>query len=120
MPSSKPARRFQDIIDNIEWIADDIAVMSEREFLGNRTIQDAVLFRLLRISEAAAKLGSDAETYAPGQPWPQIRAFGNALRHEYDGLAMGQVWIILKRDLPVLLQACAEAIVGLDAGGSQR
>lgn len=117
MPSSKPARRFQDIVDNIDWIVDDLRGVSKDAFLRSRVLQDAVLFRLLRISEAAAKLGADAERHAPGQPWTQIRAFGNALRHEYDGIALEQVWIIVERDLPPLESACAEAITRLANDG---
>jgi hypothetical protein len=39
---------------------------------------------LERISEAARKLGGVAEELCPGIPWPQLRAVGNLLRHEYD------------------------------------
>lgn len=113
MPSSKPRRRFQDIVDNIHWIFEDIQDLSEKDFRESRTVQDAVFFRVLRISEAATKLGEEAEELAPGQPWRQIRAFGNALRHEYDSLALGQVWIILQRDLPSLLRACEDALGGI-------
>lgn len=110
LPSSRPARRFQDIVDNIGWIADGVRGVSESQFLEDRMIQDAVLFRLLRISEAAAKLGPDADSYAPEQPWQQIRALGNALRHEYDGVALAQIWIIVQRDLPALLRSCTDVL----------
>jgi uncharacterized protein with HEPN domain len=114
LPSRKPARRFRDIVDNIGWIADDVRDISESEFLDDRTLQDAVLFRLLRISEAAAKLRPDADRFAPEQPWQQIRALGNALRHEYDGVALAQVWIIVRRDLPALLQSCTDALARIE------
>ena len=39
---------------------------------------------LERISEAARKLGDAAEELCPAIPWPQLRAIGNFLRHEYD------------------------------------
>jgi uncharacterized protein with HEPN domain len=117
LPSSKPKRRLQDIVDNIGWILDDIEGLSEDEFLHNRTIQDAVLFRLLRISEAATKLGTEAEDMIPQQPWDQIRAFGNVLRHDYDSVALPQVWVILTRDLPSLMSSCREALTRL--GGAE-
>jgi len=113
LPSSKPARRLQDIIDNIAWILDDVGAMSESDFLSNRTVQDATLFRLLRISESAVKLGDLAGDLAPGQPWAQIRGFGNVLRHDYDSVALPQVWVIAKRDLPSLMASCREALAKL-------
>jgi uncharacterized protein with HEPN domain len=113
LPSNKPARRFQDILDNIAWILRDVGDASETEFLESQLLQDAVLFRLLRISEAASKLGALAEALAPDQPWQQIRSFGNALRHEYDAIALRQVWIIVVRDLPPLMSSCRAALAKL-------
>lgn len=121
MPSRNPERRFHDIIANIDWIREDVADMSEADFLSNRLVQDAILYRLLRISEAATKLGTLAEEIAPGTPWAQIRGFGNAIRHEYDAIALPQVWIIVSRDLHVLHQACEAALEALrDSGSAQR
>lgn len=101
---------MRDIITNINWILEDVSEMSETDFLVNRTVQDAVLFRLLRISEAATKLGSFAEEIAPATPWAQIRSFGNAIRHEYDVISLPQVWLIVSRDLMLLLSDCEAAI----------
>ncbi len=109
-PSSKPVRRFRDIVDNIELIVSDVGGMSRADFLVDRKTQDAVLFRLLRISEAATKLGADAEEALPEQPWAQIRAFGNLLRHQYDDIDLTQVWEIVRGNLPGLLKACERAI----------
>jgi uncharacterized protein with HEPN domain len=110
LPSNRPERRFRDILSNIDWILEDVAGMSEANFLVDRTVQDAVLYRLLRISEAAAKLGSSAEDIAPTTPWVQIRSFGNALRHEYDAISLPQVWVIISRDLHRLRSDCEAAL----------
>jgi uncharacterized protein with HEPN domain len=48
-----------------------------------RTIA-AVERKLLLISEAAVRLGDDAEQLCPGLPWRNIRGIGNWLRHQYD------------------------------------
>lgn len=114
MPSHKPKRRFQDILENISLILDDVEDVDEATFGRDRLLQDAVLFRLLRISEAAVKLGPEAERLAPDQPWQPIRAFGNVLRHEYDLVAINQVWLIVTRDLPSLARACRLALADMD------
>jgi len=50
-------------------------------FAEDRKTYDAVERCLERISEAAAKLGDLARALVPGQPWQDIRALGNRLRH---------------------------------------
>lgn len=113
MPSSKPERRFRDILDNIEAIRRYTDGMELSELRADSKTRDAVERCLERISEAAAKLGPAAAELAPGQPWPQIKALGNRLRHEYDGLRVDRLWEIVTRDLPSLDVDCRRALEGL-------
>ena len=106
MPSSKSARRFEDIVENARAIERYTEGMAEREFVADTKTRDAVERCLERISEAAAKLGEDATRLAPDQPWQQIRALGNRIRHEYDRLRVERLWEIVKNDLPSLREAC--------------
>ena len=71
---------------------------------------DAVERRLLKISEAAIRLGDDAAALIPGQPWADIRGLGNWLRHAYDRIEAESIWLTVKRDLPPLRIAVAEAL----------
>src|SRR5713101_4108602 len=57
LPSVKPARRLQDIIENARAVLQYTAGMDEAAFEENRLVYDAVERCLERISEAAAKLG---------------------------------------------------------------
>ena len=74
MPSRKPRDRLTDILDNIAWIDADTRDLTESQFLADRRTQDAVMFCLLRISEAATKLKLQGERLAPDQPWDESRA----------------------------------------------
>lgn len=65
---------------------------------------------LLIISEAARKLGGDAEAIAPDQPWPAIRALGNVLRHQYDEVSPVAIWAIVQDDLPGLKRSIEAAL----------
>lgn len=76
--------------------------------------RDAVERCLERISEAAAKLGDEADELVPGQPWPEIRALGNRLRHEYDRVRVDRLWTIIVQDLPFLLAACETGLAKLE------
>jgi uncharacterized protein with HEPN domain len=102
LPSKNPIRRFEDILDNIELIKDYTRGYSDDTFIKDRKTQDAVERCLMRISEAAAKLESSADALIPDQPWSEIRAVGNVLRHEYDSVDPGIIWNIVSHDLDSL------------------
>ena len=110
MPFKDPVQPLQDILDNI--------VRIERFLVGKRPLDIAederTLFAsqyaLLIISEAAKRLGDDAELLCPGQPWRDIRGIGNHLRHAYDNLDAMLIWKIFQDDLPTLKVAVLAAL----------
>jgi uncharacterized protein with HEPN domain len=116
LPSDKPARRLEDIIENAQAIQCYIAGMDVIAFEQDQKTYDAVERCLERISEAAAKLGDRASSLVPGQPWQAIRALGNRLRHEYDAIREDRLWDIVQIDLPPLSAACEAALRRLRAG----
>ena len=104
------------IIEAIDSIRAYVGDMEPADLVEHTLVFDGVAYCLLRISEAAMKLGPAADTLAPGQPWPQIRTVGNWLRHRYDGVDIEIVRRIVWHDLDGLRVACARA---LDALGEQ-
>jgi uncharacterized protein with HEPN domain len=60
----------------------------------------AVERKILLISEAAVRLGDEAERLCPGQLWRDIRGVGNWLRHQYDRDDVETVWHTVEDDLP--------------------
>ena len=88
LPSEHPARRFADIIDNIERVEQFTAGMDLATFVSQGAVAYGVQYALLIISEAARKLGTHAERLAPDQPWADIRSIGNMLRHQYSAINM--------------------------------
>jgi uncharacterized protein with HEPN domain len=110
LPSEKPIRRLEDIVENAQAILQYTAEMDLTAFQKDRKTYDAVERCLERISEAAAKLGDSAVSLVPGQPWPKIRALGNRLRHEYEDIREDRLWDIIQNDLPVLCSACEDAV----------
>jgi uncharacterized protein with HEPN domain len=115
LPSEKPARRLEDIIENAQAIQRYVAGMDGTAFEKDQKNYDAVERCLERISEAAAKLGDLATSLVPGQPWKEIRALGNRLRHEYDAIREDRLWDIVQVDLPPLCAVCEEALQRLRA-----
>ena len=62
----------------------------------------AVERKLQIISEAAIRLGMEAEARCPDQRWADIRGVGNWLRHAYDRLELETVWKTVTYDVPHL------------------
>lgn len=114
MPSSRPAVRFQDILDNIHRIRGYLKGIDRSAFDSDSRTRDAVERCLERISEAATKLGTEAERLAPGPPWQAVRSFGNVLRHAYDQVDPVRIWEIVNQDLALLEAAVTNALQSLE------
>ena len=82
----------------------------------------AVERKLLLISEAAMRLGEDAERLCPGLGWRNIRGIGNWLRHRYDRVDIETVWNTVIDDLPQLRSGVLRALTPppVDPKGSAR
>ena len=65
MPSSDPAQRFTDIIENIDSIERFTQGMDARTFATNDQVVFAVKYALMIISEAAIRLGDIATRCNP-------------------------------------------------------
>jgi len=70
----------------------------------------AVERKLQIITEAAIRLGSDAEHRAPGPLWQNIRGFGNWLRHQYERVELRVIWKTVIDDLPTLKTSVLRAL----------
>lgn len=84
--------------------------MDLQAFTEDLRTRDAAERCLERISEAARKLGALAEELCPTIRWPQIRAIGNLLRHEYDRVDIVHVWLTIEDDLAPLKAAVEAAL----------
>lgn len=115
MPSSKPAERLHDIIENGERIARHTAGMSFDTYVADEKTVDAVERCLQRISEAAQKLGSYLDDLYPDAPWKATRGIGNILRHKYDELTDDLIWSAIGTHLPALRRACLQEIERLQS-----
>jgi uncharacterized protein with HEPN domain len=97
-----PQRWFRDIIDAIGMIEQFTAGMHFEAFRSNPMAVAAVERKLLVISEAAIRLGDEAERRYPDQPWRDIRGIGNQLRHAYERIDLETIWAAVTDDLPPL------------------
>jgi uncharacterized protein with HEPN domain len=84
LPFREPELSLRDILDGIDMIVPFVRDMDLEAFREDPKTVAAVERKLPLISEAAVRLGDDAESLCPGLPWRNIRGLGNWLRHQYD------------------------------------
>ena len=84
MPFRDLRQALGDILDNIARIERFVSGLDGERFRNDERALFAVQYALLVISEAAIRLGDQAEVLCPDIPWSEIRGFGNWLRHGYD------------------------------------
>lgn len=103
MPSRHDiASCLADIIENLERIQGYVAGMDREQFKDNGLVRDA-----------AHRLGADASTLMPGEPWGDIRGIGNRLRHAYDRINLDLVWNTVRARLPALEADTRQALKGM-------
>ena len=110
MPFNDPVQPLQDILENINRIERFLAGKSALDIAEDERTLFASQYALLIISEAAKRLGDDAERLCPGQPWRDIRGIGNHLRHAYDNLDAVLIWKVFQEHLPPLKAAVSAAL----------
>ena len=71
-------------------------------FRASHTIQDAVLRNLQTMAESTQRLSPERKAGFPAVDWPRIAAFRNVLVHNYLGIDLALVWLVIEREIPPL------------------
>jgi uncharacterized protein with HEPN domain len=79
-------------------------------YLLDRKTRSAVERELQVITEAAIRLGNEAEVICPGPDWKGFRGMGNVLRQEYHRVDDRIVWDTVKDELPPMREAILKAL----------
>ena len=104
---------LRDIIDNAAAAESYVAGLSLDAFRANQMRIDAVERCLLRLTEAAIRIGEERmAAIIPDVPMHQMRGLGNLLRHAYDSIDPAVVWTTVIDDLPKLRAACERELGG--------
>jgi uncharacterized protein with HEPN domain len=110
LPFRDPSSPLHDIFEAIESIARFVEGMDFSVFQADEKTNAAVERKLLVLSEAARRLGDDAEKLCPSIPWNEIRGIGNWLRHRYERVDPSVIWETVERDLPRLKLAVGKTL----------
>lgn len=74
-------------------------------FMEDRRTQDAVIRNLQVLAESSQRLSEEWKSKHPEIEWKGISGLRNILVHNYLGVDIEQVWLIVETDLPLLKQA---------------
>lgn len=100
---------IQECLERIEEYTDG---QSDR-FLSSTLVQDAVLRNLQTLAESTRRLSPAIKATEPTIPWRQIAGFRNVVAHDYLGLDLEAVRIVIEDELPVLREAADRMKRGL-------
>ena len=98
---------LRDIVDNALAAESYVQGLTLEQFREDRMRIDAVERCLMRLTEAAIRIGEEPMLrIAPDIPMHQLRGLGNFLRHAYDAIDVAVVWATVIDDLPPFREAC--------------
>lgn len=92
----------------------EIAGRGKAAFLADRTAQDAALFNLIVMGEAAKRLDEAYRAAHPQIPWRGFAGLRDVLIHRYESIDLERVWVVLSEDLPELRRSIEAFLPPLD------
>lgn len=100
---------LQDMLKAIESI-DTYSVVSFEAFSNDEKTQDAIMFNLIILGEAANQIPREFQEKHPEIPWTSIVGTRNIIVHGYDQIKLQIVWEIIQKNLQPL-KSSLEALV---------
>lgn len=105
----KDEKRLGDILGAIKAI-DSYSVSSYDEFIADTKTQEAILYNLIIIGEAANQISDDFQEKHQTIPWSSMIGTRNIIVHGYDQVKLQIVWEILKHDLETLKETISKVL----------
>jgi uncharacterized protein with HEPN domain len=94
--------RLRDILENIDAVAEMMTGVDLAAYRQDLKLRRAVERCVEIVSEASRRIPDELKVEFSEQPWPEIAAIGNLLRHSYERIDDLIMWKIATRSLPEL------------------
>lgn len=98
----------QALIKDLSYIIRHMSGLTREAFDQNEILQDAMMFRLIQISESARKLTEDFRASYQQIPWGDVYGLRNRIVHDYGTIDLSIVYTTLTEDIPLLWHILAK------------
>lgn len=95
---------LEDILESIILIDKFIGKKTEKQFIADLLLRDAVTRRFEIIGEAASKISPTLKKQTSQIEWDMMKGMRNKLIHEYFGVSPATLYNTVKIDLPIVKQ----------------
>lgn len=99
MSRRSPKIYLLDIIESINYIQAYIEGVSKEEFFESVEKQDAVLRRLEIIGEAVKQIPGEIRDKYIDIPWREIAGLRDIIIHQYYGVTLEMVWLVITEEI---------------------
>jgi uncharacterized protein with HEPN domain len=106
--------RLRDVLDSIDAAVEMCTDVDLAEYQRDLKLRRAVERCIEIVSEASRHIPTGLKDRFPEQPWPEIAAIGNLLRHHYQRVDDLIIWKIATQSLPRLRKAVKAMIEASD------
>ena len=110
MPFRDSYTHLRDILEGLDHIESFLGNMDLEAYKADLKTKSAVERQLQIITEAAKRLGDEAETLCPGPDWRGFCRMGDLLRHSYHKVDDEIVWNTIKDELPLMRRAVVKVL----------
>ncbi len=93
---------LQDILESIAAIERFLQGVGKTDFLASDMLQSAVLYKLIIIGEATAKISDEIKQRYPQTPWNKIVGLRNISAHAYFAVDWEAIWATVQNQLKPL------------------
>lgn len=87
---------------NLKFSTNHITGVDYDAFLNDEILQDAMMFRLIQISEESRKLSESFKAEHNSVPWSALVGLRNRIVHDYGNVDLTVVYDTLSVDIPVM------------------
>lgn len=85
-----------DIAKAAQLCQEFVADMTQADFASDRKTQSAVLYQIAILGEAVKRLSQEFRSQHPDIPWAAMAGMRDKLIHDYEGIDVTRVWLILE------------------------
>lgn len=98
------------LVKDLGFIIAHTTGITKEKLEQDEVLQDSVLFRLIQVSENAARLTDDFKLRYKEVPWQAIKGMRNRLVHEYGNVDLTIIFDTVIDDVPKLYNSLSQLI----------